>query len=405
MGVNKKYKGYKSFQYLVPDVDYKAFKMPKAIEWVEPYVLPVSLEEEERVQKLADEIITISLHDHPMLIPEDVMGQIFDYNREGRIITPYDALSKSCWDAIFDNLLDGTARIVSKTGWKWEDIICDLGMKLCDIAHQDFVIVAKTVDDITNAHDEGKIAFIPTLEAATPIENEVDRIDILFGLGIRMMGVTYSESNCLGSGLSEDRDGGLTTFGREVIERYNKIGMAIDVSHSGDQTARDVIEASTKPVFITHVGAKTLWNTKRLKPDEVLQACAKKGGVIGIEAAPHTTITKNHPLHDIESYMEHFEYIVKLVGIGHVAFGPDTMYGDHVALHHAYSKALSIKRAFAVDTEEVPYVKGLENPTEASWNIVRWLVKHGYSDEEIKKVMGENIIGVLREVWPHPTIK
>jgi len=77
-----------------------------------------------------------------------------------------------------------------------------------------------------------------------------------------------------------------------VVERYNKIGMAIDVSHCGDQTALDVIETSTKPVFITHAGAKTLWNIKRLKPDDVLQACANKGGVIGIEAAPHTTITK-----------------------------------------------------------------------------------------------------------------
>jgi membrane dipeptidase len=215
-----------------------------------------------------------------------------------------------------------------------------------------------------------------------------------------MMGVTYSESNGLGSGLSEENDGGLTNFGREVIKRCNKIGMAIDVSHSGDKTALDVIEVSTKPIFITHVGAKALWNIKRFKPDDVLRACAEKGGVIGIEAAPHTTITKNHPKQNIESVMEHFEYTANLVGIDHVSFGPDTMYGDHVALHRAYSKAFSLEKVFAAETEELLYVEGVENPTEACWNIIRWLVKHGYSDEDIKKVIGENTLRVLKEVWP-----
>ena len=139
----------------------------------------------------------------------------------------------------------------------------------------------------------------------------------------------------------------------------------------------------------------------------MLEACAAKGGVIGVEAAPHTAITKNHPEHTIESYMEHFEYIVKLVGIDHVGFGPDTVYGDHVGLHDVYAAALSIKEAHASRAsaganppfEKVEYVKGLENPTEGSTNIVRWLVKHDYSDEDIVKVVGGNALRLLREVW------
>ena len=109
------------------------------------------------------------------------------------------------------------------------------------------------------------------------------------------MGITYSESNGLGSGLKEDRDGGLTYFGRQAVERMNKVGMAIDCAHVGDQTTLDVIEMSKKPIFISHTGARALWNSKRFKPDNILKACADKGGVIGIEAAPHTTITKNNP--------------------------------------------------------------------------------------------------------------
>ena len=137
------------------------------------------------------------------------------------------------------------------------------------------------------------------------------------------------------------------------------------------------------------------------------KACADKGGIIGIEAAPHTTITPTHREHGLASIMEHFEYIKDLVGIDHVTFGLDTTYGDHVVLHRVYQSNLSIKESHASgngqNTQQhyprVAYVKGLENPTEASYNVIRWLVKHNYSDEDIAKAIGGNTLRVLREVW------
>ena len=112
-------------------------------------------------------------------------------------------------------------------------------------------------------------------------------------------------------------------------------------------------------------------------------------------------MTKTNMTHDIESVMEHFEYIANLVGIEHVSFGVDSLYGDHVGLHNVFSANLSKEETSNTDAEyeEVEYVKGLENPTEASWNILRWLVKHGYSDEDIEKVIGGNAIRVLKQVW------
>lgn len=105
--------------------------------------------------------------------------------------------------------------------------------------------------------------------------------------------------------------------------------------------------------------------------------------------------------HDIDSFMEHFEYVKNLVGIDHVTFGPDCLYGDHVALHHAFAAALSTGETskHAQEYQEVPFVKYLENTTEASWNIPRWLIRHGYTSEEIGKVLGGNTIRVLEEVW------
>jgi len=398
MGRNKKYSGYKSFQYLDKGTDYKGFKLAKEIGRVEPYLVSLSKPEEERAEELLEKSIVISLHDHAVVFPEDT-SQIFEYNREGREFTGYEGLSVSGLDAVFDNLMDGTCNITSKMGWKWTDVIHDLGMRLSDIAHQDFLIRGEQVEDIVRAHETGKIAFIPSLESATPIENEVERVEVLYGLGIRCMGIVYSESNMLGSGLRESRDAGLTDFGYDVVKRMNKIGMAIDVSHAGDQTSLDVIEASNMPIFITHAGARKLWDIKRMKPDEVLLALAEKGGIAGIEAAPHTTITKKNPEHNIESCMEHFKYCVELMGIDHVGFGPDTLFGDHVALHHIFSQQLSIKKGFREEkVKEVEFVKGLENPSEFP-NIVRWLVKHGYSDQEIEKAIGGNALRVLKATW------
>jgi membrane dipeptidase len=394
-----RYSGYKSYSYLTPGDDYPVFELEKELDRVPPYDLGLDEAQRARVATLLDDNIVISLHDHPCVFPAD-LGQIRNYIRTGREHTGFEGLARSGMTALFDNMMDGTACVTSKWGWKWDDIIYDLGLRLSDIAHQDFVRVVHGIDDIFAAKADGEVGFVMSLEASTPIENEVDRLDILYGLGIRQMGIAYSESNTLGSGLKEARDGGLTVFGKRAVERMNKLGIAIDVSHSGDQTCLDVFEASSKPVFITHAGARAVWNTARMMPDEVLTACAQSGGVIGLEAAPHTTLSPQHPEHSLESVMDHFEYCVNRMGIEHVAFGPDTTYGDHVGLHRIFAGNLSLSQAHGgVTYEQVEYVAGLENPTENFHNIVGWLVKHGYSDDNITAVIGGNILRVLKEVW------
>jgi membrane dipeptidase len=245
------------------------------------------------------------------------------------------------------------------------------------------------------------------LEGAAPIQNELDRLDVLYGFGVRSIGVTYNDANHLGSGLREVNNGGLTVFGHQAVKRMNQLDILIDCSHSGDQTTLDTVAASEKPIVLSHIGARALWGSNRMAPDDVLNACADAGGVIGIEAAHHSTLTEAHPNHDIESVMEHFQYMVGLVGIDHVGFGVDTTYGDHVGLHNAYAQKLSLNEmrssADAYPTpafEQIEWVEGMENPTEASHNILRWLVKHDYTDEQIEKVVGGNAMRVLEEVWP-----
>jgi membrane dipeptidase len=395
----KRYAGYKSFQYLEPGVDYKAFELVKELNRVESHSPELTSEQEARVESIFQEHLAISLHDHCFVAPRD-LDKFLEFRRWGRDFTGYEGLAVSGLDCVFDNLMNGTAMITSRGGWKWDDIIFDLGMRLSDIAHQDMVVLATTTEDIRNAKRNGQIAFVVSIEGAAMIENELDRIDVLYGLGVRCLGIAYSEGNALGAGLKEPRDGGLTVFGRKAVKRMNQLGMAIDISHSGDQTSLDTIEASEQPIFITHAGARALWDTPRLKPDTIIKACAERGGVIGIEAAPHTTITQKNPRHTIESFMEHFEYCVELVGIDHVTFGPDVLFGDHVGLHTALTEALSLSASKGKHPyPKVDFVDGLENPAEAFPNIVRWLVKHNYSDDEIAKVIGGNTMRVLEQVW------
>src|SRR5439155_1433027 len=289
-----------------PGSDYREFKLANELDRVPSRKVDVNDSQEERVWRLFGQNLAVSLHAHCFSVPED-FGDLAEYRRQGRDFTGYAGMAQSGLDAVFDCLMDGTATITSKAGWKWDDIIYDLGMRLSDIAHQDFLVRGETLDDIRRAKESGQIAFIASLEATTALENEVDRLDILYGLGIRSS---------------------------------------------------------------------------------------------GIEAAPHTTLTKKHPKHSIESYMEHFEYCADLVGIDHVAFGPDTLFGDHVGLHHYFAMQLSIGAASrGMEYEEVEFVDGIENPGEAFPNIVRWLVKHDYSDGDIAKTIGGHVMRGLDEAW------
>lgn len=409
MAQPRPYDGYRSFGYLEAGNDYRDFELAAQVGRTEGEAISLSEEQEERFERLSWELPMIAFHEHAGVFPADI-EETPEYIRQGRMATAFEGLAASRWDAVFDNLTDGICQIQSKNGWKWDEVLYDLGMRLCDLAHQDFVRVAKSVDDMEAAWEEDRIAWIPSIEGAAMIENEVDRIDVLYGFGVRVLGVTYSEANALGVGLKERSDGGLTAFGRKAVERMNKVGMLIDCSHAGDRTTLDTTQVSEKPVVLTHIGARSLWDSKRLAPDRVLEAVAECGGVIGIEAAPLTTLTESHPQHDIESVMEHFEYVKDLVGIDHVTLGADTVYGDHVGLHEVYAAGLSLEESKEAAGEdeadeeaaryrEVSHVRGIENPTDASSNFLRWLVRAGYSDEEIAKVTGGNVLRVLREVW------
>ena len=408
MGKKKVYDGYKAYDYLEAGFDYRVFELCKEFGRVPPYFVPLSKGEEERFEDFIEKNIIIDLHEHPVLWPED-MSQAMELQQMGRDFTAYEALSKAGIDCVFDNLMDGTAYITSYSGWKWNDVIHDIGVRLCDIHHQSMVTHCKTVRDIHDAAENGKVALVLCLESATPIENELDRIDVLHGIGVRSMGICYSESNMLGGGMGETRlDSGLTDFGYDAVKRMNKVGILVDVGHTNDRTAIETIEASDKPVYNSHSGPAAIAQGHTTS-DEVLHALAERDGLIAVGGAGRGLRTRKNTVGSIESYMECVEYCIDLMGIDHVGCGPDTLYGNHQGLYeYWYARrqgkhdrpGRKVEEPFQVPEGAVDpgYVKGLENPNEFV-NIARWMIKHGYSDGEIAKVIGLNALRMLEKVW------
>jgi len=407
MGGKKSYDGYRAFSYLEPGFDYKEFRLvghPR----VEPYLVPLSKGEEDRLQGLLEKSTLVDLHEHPVLWPED-MRDVPEMHSLGRQFTAYEALSGSHIDCVFDNMMDGMAYVTSYGGWKWGDVVHDIGIRLSDFAHQGMVAHCRTLRDIVDAHKTGGVAMVLALESATPIENELDRIDVLYGLGVRSMGICYSESNMLGGGMGETfLDSGLTDFGYDAVKRMNKLGMLVDVGHTNDRTALETVEASGRPIYNSHSGPAAI-AVGHTNGDEVLHALAEAGGLLGVGGAGKGLRTKKNPVGSIESYMECLEYCIDLMGIDHVGCGPDTLYGAHQELYKVwFPRRIAHHRrkgGRVVEEPKVPqgvvdpsYVKGLENPSEFV-NIPRWMVKHGYSDGEVQKVVGLNALRLLGEVW------
>ena len=191
MGRNKKWDGYTSWSYLEPGVDYDVYPLNKQVNRVPEYDFGLSKTQEDRVEEIIAKNIIIDLHDHINVYPEDRSIT------QRRPFKAYEGLAHSGIDVVFDN----------GGGTKYDSLIEFLGMSMCDYAHQDFFIPAFKIEDVTKAFQEGKVAVIHAVETASSIDSDVNRLDILYGMGLRSMGICYSDSNELGSGLQRGLQG------------------------------------------------------------------------------------------------------------------------------------------------------------------------------------------------------
>jgi membrane dipeptidase len=352
-------------------------------------VVPLDSAQEQRFRRLMDDRPLIDLHQHPIVLTEDI-EELPDYFRGNAYVWAYEAVRHGGWTAVATaNILTCIARAEDASYIAFADLVDEIGLMLSDVRQQgEAVRVIRCAEDIVRAKQAGQVGFLPTVEHLA-IGHDLHRVDVLYGQGIRLAGLTYTRKNYIGDGQLERTDCGLSDLGVEVVRRMNDLGMVIDLSHVGIRTSLDAIEHSRVPTTFSHNASYTLWPTARTRRDEELLACASKGGLICITAVPNSL--SDDPQQDISCVLDHYDYMVKLVGVEHVGIGTDTMPGDHVGFHR------KLLRRVAPAQLPAPYLDGLESPADGQ-NIVRGLITRGYSDADIARIMGGNVLDLLRRV-------
>lgn len=264
------------------------------------------------------------------------------------------------------------------------------------IAEKAGVRFAYSADDIVQAKKEGKIRIIMGSQNGKILEDDVSLVRVFHRLGMRIIQLAYAEQNYIGSG-GDDVDAGISTFGRKIIDEMNEVGILVDVSHCGDKTVMDAIKYSQKPIAITHANPRKLINRHRNKTDEQMLACAGKGGVIGLTAWTTITMVKKGVRPTLDDFMDLVDYVVKLVGIDHVAFGLD-LTPNWEYDRADYEEWITRYPTLAPPNFEERLVDGLEHISKVK-DISKGLVARGYSDEDILKILGGNLLELFRKVW------
>jgi membrane dipeptidase len=269
-------------------------------------------------------------------------------------------------------------------------------------AHPDLLLRVTSVTDIEGAHQTRRTGIMITLQDSTHFRTPSD-VDEFFGLGQRISQLTYNFNNRIGSGFLERRDGGLSVFGASIMKRMEGVGMAVDLSHCADQTTLDALEAATKPVLFTHATCRALIPTlTRAKTDDAIRQMAKTGGVMGIDFI-RFMVRDREPV-GIENALDHFDYVRKLVGVEHVAIGSDLdLVGNGNPVggggFNPASQPNFERYGFHVDKADHVAVTGLDHP-KRTFDLTDGLIRRGYSDAEIRAILGGNAIRVLGAVWP-----
>lgn len=259
---------------------------------------------------------------------------------------------------------------------------------------RDLVRPVRTAADITRAKEEGKTGIIYGFQNAHAFEDQIGYVEIFKQLGVGIVQMCYNTQNLVGTGCYE-RDGGLSGFGHEIVAEMNRVGIMCDLSHVGETTSREVIEASEKPVCYSHCLPSGLKDHPRNKSDAELRFIADHGGFVGVTM--FTPFLRAGVDATVDDYVEAIEYVMNIVGEDAIGIGTDFTQGHDQAffewLTHDKGYARRLTRfGKIINPEGIRTIGEFGNLTEA-------LSRRGFSDSQVRKIMGENWVRVLRDVW------
>ena len=261
--------------------------------------------------------------------------------------------------------------------------------------YPDRVMLIETASDIELARKEHKIGVIFGFQSPTPAGTNFSHWSILKKLGLRICALAYNEPNPLADGCMEPANRGLTFFGHQAVREMNRQGILIDLSHVGEKSSLEALDISRLPCIFSHSNAAAVTpTTRRNLTDEQIQLCAAKGGVIGLSGHAFLCHSTEGVQPTLEDYMDHFLYVAKLVGPEHIGVGSD-MFEYYTKFYWENKTKLLYDSPWMFETVNNQDLHNVDQYI----NITRGLVAVGFSDQDIKNILGLNYLRVFQQVW------
>jgi membrane dipeptidase len=251
--------------------------------------------------------------------------------------------------------------------------------------------ICKSYREIQIARETGKIAFLITMEGVEPLGTDLNQLRVFYELGVRSIGLTHTRTNAAGHGgvfaASGSPAEGLTSFGREVVQECEALGIIIDLAHINPAGFEEILSITTKPPIVSHTNVRRYYNIERNISDEQIKMIGARHGVIG---ANSILVSPRQEESTLDHYVDHIEHIANLIGIDSVGIGFDFFEFIYRQWPESRQKELAAKMTTP------HFIPSLRNHSHAG-NLTRKLIERGYSDEQIEKILRENWIRVFKE--------
>ena len=270
--------------------------------------------------------------------------------------------------------------------------------------YPDRLLVVRRAEDLDSAAAQGKTGLVMGFQTTGMIGEDLGRIDVFARLGVRIMQLTYNDRSLWGDGCLEPSDAGLSRLGRRAVERMNAAGVTVDVSHSGDRTTLEAIEASGRPIAISHAGCKAVFPHPRNKEDAALKALADRGGVVGIYLMPFLSAGPGPVTPD--DVHRHLAHALDVCGEDHVGIGTDqdvVPVDDGPEYRRELAAEVEARRKAGVSApgetaDRPPFIPEF-NRADRFARLAGDFARRGIPPRVVDKVLGRNFARVFRETW------
>lgn len=365
----------------------------------------LSEEQEERARRLFSENITFISHDHNILAPDmeafrrsGVTAKEVHISRDGQTMADRRTFFSSATRAAlererqrvgaaledFPEVPEIADSASSARFLQWALIATDHVLSLID-ASNGAMVLAREPDDIVSAKRAGAVAVVLGSEGSRFLQDDFDVLHAFHRIGLRHLQLSWAWETSVGAPQSDTSGRGLAPFGRQLVRELNELGVMIDVAHLSYASIREVVDASRVPVMCSHTGALVL-NPEQAQclPDDLMRAIAAKGGIVAVHFMSQMVKPGRHRA-TLAELMKQFAYIAERIGPEHVGLGPDF---THLDPRTWLNSGITVPYTYAEGAEDITQIP----------NVVRGLVAVGFSDEEIRGIVGGNLLRLFDSV-------